>query len=104
MYTIMVRRLRRHPIRKHKGKGFLEDFGSGFKRGFLGTLNLAADALTPIKKILSLGSGKRRGKGDVYDIQRYNSAYQPRSAAYHREYAAGFNPYPNSPSIGVIKF
>lgn len=100
----MARKLHRKAIRKRRGGDFLSDFGTGFKKGFLGTLNLAADALTPIKKILSLGSGKRRGKGEVYDIQRYNKAYEPRPASYHREYVAAFNPYPNSPSIGIVKF
>ncbi len=102
----MVRRLHRKPIRKHHGGNFLEDFGRGFKKGFLGTLNLAADAISPIKKLLGAGGGKkhRRGRGDVYNIQRYNKEFEPRPASYHREYAAGFNPYPNSPSIGVVKF
>ncbi len=98
----MVRRLHRKAIRKH-GKGFLEDFGTGFKKGFLGTLNLAADALTPIKKLLGAGK-KRRGGYSGDDIQRYNKAYEPRSPAYHREYAVAWNPYVSSPSIGVVKF
>ncbi len=93
----MVRRTRRK-----KGGNFLEDFGRGFKKGFLGTLNLAADAVSPIKKLL--GAGKRRGRGDVYDIQRYNKAFEPRPAGYHREYVAAFNPYVNSPSIGIASF
>lgn len=89
----MTREPRIKKASKHGGKmiggAWYDDLWSGVKKGvslpFEATGQLAEAALGGL-----LGSGNHPRK-------RYEGVR-------HREYAVAFNPYPNSPSIGICKF
>lgn len=110
--------------RVRKGGSFWSDFKKGFAMPFQGIGELGASALGGLlgdgrKPNIKGGAGNmmmhraedarmrptRKGKG--YNGEDYVMKYRHTNgfpADFHREYVTKFNPYANSPAIGLVRY